>query len=95
MRIHISVESIQGKQRKEIIEEIQRQAKKAALKAIKPVREAGLEAEGESQLGRKKGETRRISSQERKIEWRCRHCGCQDANQFLRDGHYQRNWETG
>ncbi len=95
MSIHISVESIQGKQRKEIIEEIQRQAKKAALKAIKHVLEAGLEAEVESQLGRKKGETRRISSQERLSDWRCGHCGCQNANQFLRDGHYRRNLETG
>jgi transposase-like protein len=65
------------------------------LKAIKQVLEAGLEAEVESQLGRKKGETRRISSQECKVEWRCRHWGCQDANQFLRDGHYRRNLETG
>lgn len=95
MSIHIAIESIQGKQRKEIIEEIQRQAKQAALKAIKQGLEASLEAEVESQLGRKKGEPRRISSQERKVEWRCGHCGCQDANQFLRDGHYQRNLETG
>ncbi len=95
MSIHISVEPIQRKQHKEIIEEIQRQAKKAALKAIKQVLEAGLEAEVESQLGRKKGETRRISGQERKVDWGCGHCGCQDANQFLRDGHYRRNLETG
>lgn len=95
MSIHISFESIQGKQRKEIIEEIQRQAKKAALSAIKHVLEAGLEAEVESQLGRKKGGTRHISSQERLSDWTCGHCGCQDANQFLRDGHYRRNLETG
>jgi putative transposase len=95
MSIHISAERIQGKQRKEIIEEIQRQTKKAALSAIKHVLEAGLEAEVESQLGRKKGETRRISSQPRLSDWRCGNCGCQDANQFLRDGHYRRNLETG
>ncbi len=95
MSIHISVESIQGKQRKEVIEEIQRHAKEAALKAIKHVLEAGLEAEVESQLGRKKGEARRIRSQERQVEWKCGHCGCQDANQFHRDGHYRRNLETG
>src|SRR5258708_4731517 len=95
MSIHISVESIQGKQRKEIIEEIKQRAKEAALYAIKNVLEAGLEAEVEHQLGRKKGGTRRISSQARQSEWRCGHCGCQDANQFLRDGHYRRNLETG
>jgi transposase-like protein len=94
MSIPISVESIQGKQRKEIIEEIQRQAKKAALYAIKQVLEAGLEAEVESQLGRKKGEPRRMSSQEQKSDWKCGHCGCQDANQFHRDGHYRRDLET-
>jgi putative transposase len=95
MSIHISVESIQGKSHQEIFEEIQRQAKQAALNAVKQVLEAGLEAEVESQLGRKKGETRPISSQERLSEWHCGHCGCQDANHFLRDGHYQRNVETG
>lgn len=95
MSIHISVESIQGKQRKEIIEEIKQRAKEAAVYAIKEVLEAGLEAEVEHQLGRKKGGTRCISRQPRQIEWRCRHCGCQDAKQFLRDGHYRRNLETG
>src|SRR5689334_13981087 len=95
MSIHISVESIQGKQRKEILEEIKQRAKEAALHVIKEVIEAGLEAEVEDQLGRKKGETRRISRQPRQIEWRCGYCGCQDANQFLRDGHYRRNLETG
>ncbi len=95
MSIHISAESIQGKQRKEIIEEIKQRAKEAALCAIKEVLEAGLEAEVEHQLGRKKRGTRCIRSQPHQIEWRCGHCGCQDANQFLRDGHYRRNLETG
>jgi hypothetical protein len=95
MSIHISVESIQGKERKEVLEEIKCQAKKAALHVIKEVIEAGLEAEVEHQLGRKKGGTRCISRQPRQSEWRCGHCGCQDANQFLRDGHYRRNLETG
>lgn len=94
MSIHISAASIQGKQRKEIIKEIKQKAKEAALYAIKDVLEAGLEAEVEHQLGRKKGETRCISSHPHRAEWRCGHCGCQDANQFLRDGHYRRNLET-
>ena len=94
MSIHISVESIQGKQRKDIVKEIQRRAKKEALQAVKEVLEAGLEAEVEEALGRKKGGTRWISSQPRQIAWACGHCGCQDANQFLRDGHYKRNLET-
>ena len=95
MSIPISAASIQGKQRKEIIKEIQQRAKEAALYAIKEVIEAGLEAEVEHHLGRKKGGTRCISSHPHQTEWRCGHCGCQDANQFLRDGHYRRNLETG
>lgn len=94
MSIDISVESIQGKQRKESIEEIQQKAKRAALHALNTILEAGLEAEVEQQLGRKKGATRRIGSQPRQSEWKCGHCGCQDANQFVRDGHYRRNLET-
>jgi hypothetical protein len=95
MSIPISAASIQGKQRKEMIQEIKQKAKEAALYAVKDVLEAGLEAEVEHQLGRKKGETRYISSQPRQREWKCGYCGCQDANQFLRDGHYLRNLETG
>lgn len=95
MSIHISVESIQGKQRKDIVQEIQQRAKKEVLLVVKEVFEAGLEAEVEDGLGRKKGEPRRISSQPRQIAWKCAHCGCQDANQFLRDGHYKRTLETG
>jgi len=94
MSIHISVESLQGKQRKDIVKDIQQRAKKEALLGVKEVLEAGLEAEVEDVLGRKKGGTRRISSQPRQIAWICGHCGCQDANQFLRDGHYKRNLET-
>lgn len=95
MSIHISVESIQGKQRKDIIQEIQQRAKKEALLVIKEVFEAGLEAEVEDLLGRKKGATRWISSHPRQRAWKCGHCGCQDANQFLRDGHYKRNAGDG
>jgi transposase-like protein len=94
MSIHSSVEPIQGKQRKEIIEEIQHKAKEAALQASKSVIEAGLEAEVEKQLGREKGERRRIRGQPHQSEWKCGYCGCQDANHFTRDGHYQRNLET-
>jgi hypothetical protein len=80
MSIHISVESIQGKQRKEILEEIKQRAKEAALHVIKEVLEDGLEAEVEHQLGRKKGGTRCISRQPREIEWRCGHGGCQSVS---------------
>jgi len=69
-------------------------AKEAALQASKSVVEAGLEAEVDKQLGREKGERRRVRGQPHQSEWKCGYCGCQDANHFTRDGHYQRNLET-
>ena len=94
MSIAVSTQRVQGKERKEIIEEVQRQMQEAALQATKHVLTACLEAEVTTKLGREKGSQRRVSSQAREIDWKCRHCGCQDANQFTRDGHYRRNLET-
>jgi hypothetical protein len=54
-----------------------------------------LEAEVTTKLGREKGMPRQVSSQEREIDWHCANCGCTDANQFTRDGHYRRDLETG
>jgi len=95
MSIAVSIAHLQGKKRKEIIEVVQEQAKRAALEAIQPILGEFLEAEVEVKLGRKKGVNRQISSQKREIDWKCRYCGCEDANQFTRDGHYKRNLETG
>jgi hypothetical protein len=74
---------------------VQEQAKAKALAAIKPVLEEFLEAEVTAKLGREKGEMRRISSQPQTIDWQCVNCGCTDANQFIRDGHYRRSLGTG
>ena len=95
MSIAVSISHLQGKERKEIIETVQRQAKKAALEAIQPIFTEFLEAEVEIQLGRKKGANRQISSQQRESEWKCGYCGGPDAHQFIRDGHYKRSLETG
>lgn len=95
MSIAVSINHLQGKERKEIIETVQHQAKRAALEAIQPIMTGFLEAEVEIKLGRKKGADRQISRQKREIDWKCRYCGCRDANQFTRDGHYKRNLETG
>ncbi len=95
MSIAVSIAHLQGKKRKEIIEVVQEQAKRAALEAIQPILGEFLEAEVEVKLGRKKGVNRQISSQKREIDWKCRYCGCEDANQFTRDGQYTRNLETG
>src|SRR5260370_761888 len=39
--------------------------------------------------------TQGVSGQPRLIDWHCAFCGASDANQFTRDGHYQRSLETG
>jgi hypothetical protein len=54
-----------------------------------------LEQEVTTKLGRPKRSPRRMSSQARPIDWQCACCGCSDANQFTRDGHYRRSLETG
>ncbi|MGH7955158.1 MAG: transposase, partial [Gloeomargaritales cyanobacterium] len=95
MSITVTSARFQGKQREEIMQEVQKQMQEAALQAIQQVMRAYLEAEVTTKLGRERGEPRRVRSQEREIGWKCGHCGCQDANQFTRDGHYQRNLETG
>jgi hypothetical protein len=86
---------VQGEARQEILQAVQKQAKVAACAAIKPVLEAFLEAEVSAKLGREKGESRRISPGERSIDWQCGHCGCRDANCFIRDGHYRRQAGNG
>ncbi len=95
MSLPFSQGKLQGKERKEILQMVQEQAKVAACAAIKPVLEALLEAEVSAKLGREKGESRRISPGERPIDWHCGHCGCSDANSFIRDGHSHRQLATG
>ncbi|MBA2682579.1 MAG: hypothetical protein H0U76_29815 [Ktedonobacteraceae bacterium] len=95
MSIPFSSGKLQGKERKTILQAVQEQAKVAACAALKSILEAFLEAEVSAKLGREKGESRRISGQERPIDWQCGHCGCTDANQFTRDGHYRRGLSTG
>ena len=95
MSISFSQGKLQADERKSIIQVVQKQAKAAALNAIRPVLMGFLEAEVTAKLGRTKGEPRQVSSAQRAIDWQCARCGCSDANQFTRDGHYRRNLETG
>jgi putative transposase len=95
MSIHFSQGKLQGQERTSILQEVQKQAKAAALQAINPIITAFLEAEQQAKLGREKGEPRRVSSQPREIDWQCGQCGCRDAHQFTRDGHYRRSLATG
>jgi hypothetical protein len=95
MTIHFSVGKLKREEREAIVREVQRQAKAAACQAVKALLEALLEAEVTAKLGREKGVMRHVSAQPREIDWQCGHCGCRDANQMLRDGHYQRSLQTG
>ncbi len=95
MSIHFHQGKLQSQERISIIHEVQQQAKAAALTAIKPLITAFLQAEQQAKLGRKNGEPRRVSSQPREIDWVCGQCGCHDAHQFTRDGHYRRTLATG
>ena len=81
--------------RKNIIQAVQKELQSAALKVLTPLISHFLEEEQTVKLGRAKYVGRVVGGAAREIDWKCSHCGCKDANQFTRDGHYQRNLETG
>ena len=95
MSIHFSQGKLNAQDHQQVIAEVQKRMQEAAIAAITPVLEAFLEAEVTAKLGREKGEPRRVSRQAREIDWACGHCGCRDAHQFIRDGHYLRALNTG
>src|SRR5258708_2513089 len=84
-----------GEQRRNIVEAVQKQMQAATLIAVREVLMACLDTEVTVKLGREKGTLRQISEQPRKIHWQCTNCGCNDANYFIRDGHYRRELKTG
>ncbi len=86
---------LEGEERKTIIQAIQKQMQEAAIGAIRPLLTEFCEEEVTVKLGRGKREPRRVSGQAREIDWPCGECGCRDANQFTREGHYRRALETG
>lgn len=90
----VSAGRIIGKERKEILQTVRKQIKEAVLQATQQVINAFLEAEVTAKLGREKGSRRPGSEPPREIDWQCGQCGCQDANQFTRDGHDRRTLET-
>jgi hypothetical protein len=78
-----------------LLEAVYQQAKAAASAAVKALLEALLEVEVTAKLGREKGAVLHISGQPRTTDWVCCQCGCADAQQFTRDGHYRRGLQTG
>ncbi len=95
MSIQFLSGKLQGEERKTIIQAVQKQLKEAAIGAIRPLLTELCEAEVTAKLGREPRSPRRVSGQIREIDWQCGHCGCRDAHQFTRDGHYRRSLETG
>src|SRR5579864_6304779 len=95
MSIPFSPGKLLGDTRRNVLKAIQKEMQDAAVKAITGVMETYLDEEVTVKLGREKGQSRQVSNQVREIDWRCKNCGCTNANQFIRDGHYRRNLETG
>jgi hypothetical protein len=86
---------LKGEERRAILQAIQTQMHQVIIDGVTRVLQEFLEQEVTTKLGRPKRSPRQMSSQARPIDWRCAHCGCTDANQFTRDGHYRRSLETG
>lgn len=95
MTIHFQQGKLEEHEREAILEEVYQHAKAAARAAVKAVVETLLEAEVTAKLGREKRVQRHISAQPREVDWACGQCGCADAQQFTRDGHYRRSLQTG
>src|SRR5258708_7861051 len=93
MSIQFSQGKLQEEERKTILQQVQCQMQQADQEAVREVATEVVEAEVTAKLGREKGQPRQ--SQERAIDWKCKHCECSDANQFIRDGHYRRELQTG
>jgi putative transposase len=93
--IPFSQGKLRGEERRKVVEAVQKHMQAAVLEAVRPVFTAFLEGEVTTKLGREKGMPRQVSEQPREIDWKCGNCGCSDANQFVRDGHYRRDLQTG
>ena len=94
MSIQFSQAKLQAEERKAILQAIESQMQQVIIEGVTQVLQEFLEQEVTIKLGRAKRSPRRITSQSRPIDWQWAHCGCSDAHQFTRDGHYRR-LETG
>lgn len=95
MSIQFSQAKLKAEERQAIVQAIQSQMQQVIIEGVRLVLQEFLEQEVTTKLGRPKRSSRRVSSQPRSIDWHCAFCGCSDANQVTRDGHYQRSLETG
>jgi hypothetical protein len=95
MSIAFSQRKLKREERQAIVQAIQSQMQQVITEGVTRVLQEFLEQEVTTKLGRPKRSPRRVSGQRRPIDWSCAFCGSDDANQFTRDGHYQRSLETG
>jgi hypothetical protein len=95
MSLAFSQAKLKGEERRAILQAIETQMQQVSIDGVTQVLQEFLEQEVTTKLGRVKRSPRQVSSQARPIDWQCAHCGCTDANQFTRDGHYRRRLETG
>jgi len=79
---------LKATERRAILHAIESQIQQVITQEVRLVLQEFLEQEVTTKLGRPKRSPRRI-------DWSCAFCGSDDANQFTRDGHYQRRLETG
>jgi hypothetical protein len=95
MSLVFSQGKLKSEERQVILESIQTPLQPIITQGVTLVLQEFLEQEVTAKLGRAKRRARQVSSQPRLIAWQCAGCGCRDANQFTRDGHYQRSLQTG
>jgi len=95
MSIQFSQGKLQEEERKTILQQVQCHMQKVAQEAVRGVVSEVMEEEVRAKLGREKGQVRVENGQAREIDWKCANCDCADANYFIRDGHYQRELQTG
>ena len=95
MSIQFSQGKLQGQEQKTILQQVQSHMQRAAQEAVRGVATEVVEAEVTAKLGREKGQPREANGQAREIDWECGNCGCSDANQFIRDGHYRLELQAG
>ncbi len=95
MSIPFSQGKLKAAERRAIVQAIESQIQQVIIEGVTLVLQAFLEQEVTTKLGGPKRSPRRVSSEMRAIDWQCAGCGCEDANQFTRDGHSRRTLETG
>jgi hypothetical protein len=95
MSIPFSQAKLKAEERRAILQAIETQIQQVIIDGVTQVLQEFLEQEVTTKLGRPKRSPRQVSRQARPVDWHCAHCGCSDANQFIRDGHYRRRLETG